>query len=662
MRVCFALLFVVLLAACPRPVQAYDFFERVEMSDGTGLSTWVVVPDAGVGPWPVLFVRTPYAGFGPGVDFVDMGIDLLGLAGFVGIVQDTRGQGLSEGVSDPFFHDRSDGLETLDWVLQQPWCNGSVVGFGVSGLGIPAYLMGPGAREELVCQAAVIATPDVFGITFHGGVFKKETVEAYLRWIDARDTLHLLADHRDCDDYWAPIRVVDQGAEVGAAGLHVGGWYDPFTEGILAGFRLYEQADDPWVAEHQFLVMGPWSHFSIQENVVGELVFPRNARRDMIADLLGFLLWCGESPGASFTRSRAQYYTIGDVDDPEAPGNEWRSADGWPPFETVATPYYLLPDGGLSPDSPAEPFDLAFPFDPADPSPTRGGRNLDLPAGPRDQADVEARADALVFSSPVLEEPVESTGRIGADLWVATSGVDGDIAFRLTDVYPDGRSILVTEGIARMSRRAGCEAAVAVTPGEVVALSVDLLTTSYVFNRGHRIRVVVAGSNYPRYELNPAVDAPIELRLVGDSERPSQLVLAVPAPPDPPPVEPVAEPVTEPVTEPVAEAVTEPVAEAVTEPVAEPVTEPAAEPVAEPVAVAEPVDDVVAEVNDSGTPSPEVVPGPDVAAPAADDSSSGGCAAARRGCDLAALAVLLLGLAAVRRGYTAAVLCRKRRS
>ena len=532
------LLCLVLVGGLPGRTFAGTEEVLVEMSDGVGLFTRVILSDAGGGPWPVLLVRTPYTEFGSVQSLIDDALDLVTLLGFGVVLQDTRGFGGSEGENLPFRHDRSDGQETIAWILAQPWCDGRVTMLGASAVGIPDYLAAPDAPPDLVCLAVAIATPTVFRAAYHGGVLKKADTEAWTRWVGApAGIVDEIRAHRDCDEYWEPVRVAHMGPRVRAAALHLGGWWDMFSHGTIEAFHMFRASEDPWAAAHQYLIMGPWEHNGFGEAQVGHLTFPANAAFDFVAAALAWGQWCiGFASPMVEGWPTVQYYVMGDVDDPEAPGNEWREADDWPPFPLEERPLHFAADGTLSWQAPEEELAHDFPFDPADPSPTTGGRNLSIGAGPRDQARVEERGDALVFTTAELEEPFEATGPYGARLWVSTTALDGDFAVRLTDVYPDGRSMLVADGIVRLSRREGCAAPVPVAPGEVMEILVDLAPKSYIFHTGHRIRAIVTGSNHPRYEVNPFLFGPeeephpITLRLVTGGERPSALLLPVPAP------------------------------------------------------------------------------------------------------------------------------------
>jgi putative CocE/NonD family hydrolase len=209
----------------------------------------------------------------------------------------------------------------------------------------------------------------------------------------------------------------------------------------------------------------------------------------------------GEDTGI-LDRPAVTYYVMGAVGESEAPGNEWRYADDWP-VPHVPTPFYLHQDGMLDTAAPVDDSPSTWVFDPANPCPNIGGRNLYEPKGIFDQASIEDRSDNLIFTTPVLETPLEATGRVKCLFYISSDAIDTDVAVRLSDVYPDGRSMLVLDGILRLRCRESFSAPTPLTPGQVYEVEVDLWSTSYIFNAGHRIRLAVTGSNYPRWDLNP---------------------------------------------------------------------------------------------------------------------------------------------------------------
>ena len=541
MRFHLALTVVVCTAlGCPRPGLS-QHLEMVEMADGVRLATDVYSP-TGEGPWPVILQRTPYGRRGHSLSATAL---VFLMEGYAVVIQDMRGRFDSEGTDSVFFDDRTDGQETVEWILEQPWCDGRIGTVGPSALAIAQYLMAPGAPAELGCQIPMVGTPDMYGQGFYqGGVLRYEFI---VEWLDDQGSSFFLADvlsHPDAGPYWQPVQSTHLYDQIDVSALHIGGWYDMFGQGTIDGFVGYRAGQGMSSSRRQFLIMGPWTHVFVSP-AEGELTYPANAALDVSEASFDFMRWCIDGESGTPPIPAVQYYVMGDVDDEDAPGNEWRSANSWPPAADE-TRFFLLPGEILAPDGPpvtSAPFQ--FTADPADPVPTIGGANLNIPAGPHDQREIEERSDTLVFSTPVLAEPVEVTGHVRAVLWAATNAGDSDVAVRLTDVYPDGRSMLIVDGIQRLRYRDSYETAELPVQDEIVEVEVDLWSTSIVFAAGHRIRVVVSGSNFPRFATNLNTGGPPDaegdgtianLSLYTDAEHPSHVVLPILT--EVPPVEP----------------------------------------------------------------------------------------------------------------------------
>ncbi len=480
----------------------------VPMSDGTQLATEIYLPE-GTGPFPVLLIRTPYSRLGIG----DMGANLAE-NGMVVISQDVRGRYDSEGEYRAFLDERADGQAMLDWIVDQPWSNGIIATYGGSALGIAQYMLAPGANDALRCQWIEVATPNVFDAAFQHGVFRHELAELWLQSIGEDQLIAQFKDHPTPEAWWGEGSILDDFADVDVVAFHVGGWYDIFAPSTIAGFQGYQQQGQ--TAGQQHLIMGPWTH-SLYADEIGELTIP-GAKYDVFSE--GLLLWLDAclldgAFGVGDMTDLAEmppvtYFTIGAVDEEGAPGNEWHTADTWPPAGGAEVPLYLHPNNYLSIDVPvANGGGDAFVYDPADPTPTICGANLTIPAGICDQRAVERREDVVVYSTVPLDEPLEITGDLRAEIWITTDVPDTDIAVRVTDVYPDGRSMLVVDSIMRARYRNSPDFTTEelLELGEPALLSFDLGPTSIILNAGHRLRVVISSANAPRFAPNPNTGA-----------------------------------------------------------------------------------------------------------------------------------------------------------
>ncbi len=481
----------------------------IPMRDGKKMATDLYLP-AGQGKFPVILVRTPYgkqgvAGFG--IDGVKHG--------YAVVAQDTRGRAASEGENLPFIGDgwwegHQDGLDTLEWLVKQPWCNGKIGTWGGSALGITQLGMAGTGTKLLSAQHIVVGAPNFYPyLTFPGGVFKKAMIEDWLTATKHEpNALQLWAAHTTFDSFWKQFDLNSRWNRVHAPAVHLGGWYDIFGQGTIDSFVGYQTKGGEGARGKQVLVMGPWTH-GVMQNKAGELTF-RNGNRppNKVADTWLWFDYHLKGIQNDFAEMPAvTYYVMGDASDSNAPGNVWRTANQWPPMPTKATPLYLAQEKRLSLVKPKQVANFPYTYDPASPTPTAGGPQLTIPSGAVEQSKVESHSGVVVFTSDVLTEPLEVTGRVRAKLWVSSTAPDTDFTVKLCDVYPDGKSYNICEGVIRARFRKGFEREVFLTPGEIVPVEIDLWSTSIIFNKGHRLRVQVASSSFPGYDPNPNTGA-----------------------------------------------------------------------------------------------------------------------------------------------------------
>ncbi len=215
---------------------------------------------------------------------------------------------------------------------------------------------------------------------------------------------------------------------------------------------------------------------------------------------------------ADWSGGRVAYYLMGDVDAASDYWNYWRYAYDWP-LDHVDDKWYFTADRGLSKSSAGlMNNNFSFLYDPRNPVPNLGGQNqpFDL-AGPMDQSSIENRSDVLIFETPVLTQPVETVGRIWGNLFVSSNCTDTDFTIKLTDVYPDGRSMLITDGSLTVRYRYNYTSEVFMSgdQNDIYELLIDCWSTAYSFAAGHKIRVAISSSNYPRFAKNPNTGAPL---------------------------------------------------------------------------------------------------------------------------------------------------------
>lgn len=517
----------VLASTASGAVGVRDFCCLVPMSDGLRLATNVYLPRFPKARCPVILIRTPY----PLDQFGRLEARFACREGFGLVVQEIRGSsrvhlraiiagpepgsderssGRTQYATPLFEHDgwtgSRDGQATVRWIARQAWCNGQVFTWGPSAMGITQNLLAPGAPAALKAQMIAMAPSDMFAqAVFQGGALRKEAVEGWLAEMPfAKNNMEAILAHPTYDSFWTRRNCLPQAEQVNAPGLFIGGWHDAFLQGTLDSFTTIQNQGGPAARGKCRLVVGPWTH----KDLVW-VIDPRKADRlPAAASAVRFFREQLVSCGSASRSMPVCYYLMGDRCDPRSPGGRWCASENWPPPST-ATRFYFHADRSLTRSAPVEPGDLAFQYDPCNPVPTRGGRNLTRQAGPLDQRSVESRGDVLVFSTDVLHRPLVVAGRIEARLHVSSDCPDTDFTVKLTDVYPDGRSILVCDGILRARFRESFEKPSLLEPGKVYPLAVDLWSTAIAFSPGHRIRVAISSSNAPRFEPNPNTGAPL---------------------------------------------------------------------------------------------------------------------------------------------------------
>jgi predicted acyl esterase len=479
---------------------------EVPMRDGVMLTTDVYLPE-GEGPWPAVLRRMPYARGAAGKQYL---AELLPQHGYVFVLQSQRARFGSGGEWAAFQTEAIDGYDAVAWVAQQSWCDGRVATNGGSAGGINQYLMAITGPPALVCQHVVAASCNLYEqVTFPGGQFRKAQSEGWARENGVSpSSVATVRSHPHDDDYWANVNAEPYLAQQRIPVMHVAGWFDSFLAGNLRAFELMENGGGCGM---QKLVIGPWTHGGLRQNRAGELTFPENAAWDArdFDQVRWFDHWLKKVDNGIMEEPPVRYYVMGAVGEAGAPGNEWRASPTWP-VSAKETRFYFREGGALSEDAPAadEPADM-YVHNPDDPVPTIGGRSLGIGgSGPRDQRPIEGRSDVLIYTSDVLDEPVEVTGQVSVHVWAASSAPDTDFAAKLCDVYPDGRSIQFAEGLVRARHRNTSTKDEFLVPWQPTEFEIDLWSTSVVFNRGHRLRVIISSSDYPCYDVNPGHNLP----------------------------------------------------------------------------------------------------------------------------------------------------------
>jgi predicted acyl esterase len=506
--------------------------EMVPMRDGTKLATDIGLPD-GDGPWPTILIRTPYS-----KPSMYAAAALAVQHGYACAVQDMRGRFDSEGEDYPvFLHDgwgeHQDGYDTVEWIAAQEWSNGKVGGFGISAPGIALNMLAPSRPPHLTCLYVSVAFSDMYHqAAYQGGAFRKALIENWLKGNKFHPrTLEIVREHPDFDDFWQGISPELMMHRVNVPVMYVGGWYDIFSAGTINSFCLTQHKGDKGARGNCRLVMEAYGHGRSDE-----LRFPNSGHPETADAFRWFDTWMKNDGKGADEIPVVQYYVMGDPDDKDSPGNKWRTADDWPIPATTRRLYFGA-DGTLR-RKPArdKQASLSYKYDPNNPVPTIGGANLTITKGPQDQRPIENRPDVLLFTSEKLDDYLEITGSVKVKLWASSTATDTDFTAKLCDVYPDGRSMIVLDGIIRARHRSSMEKSELMEPGKIYEFQIDLWPTSLVFSPGHCIRVAVSSSNVPRFEPNPntgKVSGADDKTIVAtntiylDRNRPSHILLPV---------------------------------------------------------------------------------------------------------------------------------------
>jgi uncharacterized protein len=494
------------------------------------------------GKFPVLLERTPYNR----KDESAMAYELCS-HGYVVVLQDTRGRYASEGEFYPFRNESNDGFDTVEWAAKLDYADGKVGMFGASYVGATQMLAAMARPPHLVSIFPYVTASEYYeGWTYQNGVLMqwftsswtsglavdtlRRKTEQNLRPKDWVTTLpvesyplltlpepgslapyfHDWMQHEQSDAYWQRWRVSDHYREMNVKGLHAAGWHDLFLKGSIKNYTgLHSDASDADARAGQRLLIGPWAHAPTSpEGKVGDVVFGKSAVLDMTGTALKWFDYTLKGlPNDYASGAPVRIFVMGD--------NVWRDEQEFPLARTRYTKYYLhsvrdakgsKSDGELSLSAPDAERPDQFVYEPKTPVPTIGGRlccGVAIPPGPFDQRPNESRSDVLIFSTPALEKDLEVTGFVSMDLYAATSAVDTDFTALLADVDQSGYARFLTDGIVRARYRNGTNRAEEIVPGQVYKYNIDLWATSNVFKAGHRIRLYVSSSNFPRFNRNP---------------------------------------------------------------------------------------------------------------------------------------------------------------
>ncbi len=511
------------------PVPKLDFGSvreehiMIPMRDGKRLSAYVFFPkgEHADQKWPAIFEQR-YA------DISSAGSRKAAAkfaeGGFVIALVNYRGTHESEGVYRGYrglqWGPLRDGYDVCEWLATQPWCTGKVGTYGGSQAGYAQNYLAVTQPPHLVAQYMTDTGLSLFheGYRIGGATKPQRFIKGGSVARDLKDNDDLLKEwdaHPDYDAYWRDEDASLHFDKMNVPCFTIGSWFDFMCQGSVASFIGRDKNGGENSRGKQQLILGPWLHGGYpKSNKIGDLVFPENAQFDVYPHMTKWFnhFLRGEDNGVEKDVT-VRYYVMGAVGEKDAPGNVWREAKDWPPH-TQSTPYFLYADGilggatltkvsagGILPlrgDNSYESKSTSYASDPLHP--------MSLPyagfPGAKDARPFEEQSEVRTWTTEVLQKPLEWTGEVTAEVWVSSTAKDTDFILRVSDVYPDGRSILLMDYPQRARYRDGFSRQHLLTPGEPAKLAWHIGFTSLIFNKGHRIRITIASTGAPFYEPN----------------------------------------------------------------------------------------------------------------------------------------------------------------
>ncbi len=499
---------------------------KLRLTDGVHLGTDIFLPATGKN-FPAILIRTPYGKFQK-IEFAEF----WARHGYAVVLQDTRGKWTSEGHYIPFKNEEKDGLETLDWIVQQKWSNGKVGMFGSSYLSFCALTLAAAKHPALKSIFNISGWLKGGKINTPGGAVH---LMLALPWILHEETLK----RRSLNDYeledlfyhlplknvfasigvesklWSEPEIIMElnkhlsAADIDVPIFHITGWNDfVYASALDIYTTVRDHSQKP-----QKLMIGPWFHDQYYSDYTGagdeDFGEASKMGADKLQDLsLRWFDYTLKGIENGITREPvAEVFIMGK--------NKWQTFQQWPPAEIAFQKWYLSSesganslngDGRLLPDPTARDAMDSIIFDPENPVPTNGGANfhflLDI-VGVKDQRDIEEREDVLVYTSAPLPGTIEIAGPLKVVFYAATEGPDTDFTAKFVEVRENGYARIIEEGIIRARHRNSLDSEEMLEPGKVYQFTIDLGATAIAIKKNHRLRVEISSSNFPKYDRNP---------------------------------------------------------------------------------------------------------------------------------------------------------------
>jgi uncharacterized protein len=519
---------------------AIDYHENIAAQDHTNLATDIILPlNTGNAllpppPYPVVLFRTPYSKNSSTVTNLGRLISAVNavmiIQYFRGRLNDT-GEWPDSGGTESIFRDHvgpdhTDGLDTLAWIKQRQFYNGTTLLAGWSALGIAAYQEAAVVGADIKGFYPLLSSADVGSwAARRGGCFKRSNIEGWIT--NTGLPTGLIAEAEDAystndADYWDAVDYIKHPGGFDAPGWHETGWFDVDVESTIASWQAINTLGGPHAAGQQWLVIGPWWHdLALRTQNSGDLHFPNTSDLNDPSELpngwdpLALNQWAfyilGRSIGYTPPANHVLAYFIGEEGSTVQPHNRWYELAGWPPAYTETTLYL----GGLNQltDSAPASSTADVVIDPANPVPTLGGANLNvlfagLPvlAGPRDQLALDGNPGVVHFVAAAPGADTSYAGPFEAVLYVSVTGaVDSDVMLKLVDVYPgvNGAEIAIADSAVRLSRYLAETGQGPLVAGQVYEVHMEIGQRAWVLADDHYLRLDAATTNYPRFDINP---------------------------------------------------------------------------------------------------------------------------------------------------------------
>lgn len=555
--------FLIILGGCLAPIQGQEiqqFNEKVPLSDGIRLSTDIYLPQE-AGPHPVVLLRTPYGKF----QMKDYG-NFFAKNGYVTIVQDVRGEYESEGEFTPFIHEKKDGLEVLDWIAKQAWCNGQIAGFGPSYIGFTSMTLldeqhpnlkavfnlsswikaekmnNPGGANHLMLGLPWL----LHEATLRTKKTPKYDVDSLYKVIPLRNAMRVAEMEYPAWEDPSALESLNRDfdySKVNIPVFHIAGWYDFVKEGVFENYILIKKHSKA----PQKLLVGPWFHNQEHTSLTetgdedfGKVSYLGDEGILKLA-LQWFDHWLKGKDNGIMNEPEARIFNM-------FADEEWQSFQTFPPKNTSATAFYLSSqqgantingDGTLRADALKQSDTDHFTYDPLNPVPTHGGANFHFfpeQLGIKDQRDIKERQDVLVYTSEPFVEAKSVIGKVQVKLFAASEGEDTDFTAKLVLVDDYGYARNICDGIIRARHRNGLDKNDLLIPKKIYEFDIDLGHIAFQIQPGQRIRLEISSSNFPKFDRNLNVATrpfeatewkTVEQTIYHSKKYPSQLILPI---------------------------------------------------------------------------------------------------------------------------------------